>query len=136
MQRYDLVYVSQVTYLTQQTLLPDLARTVTALAAALSQPTSQLPAASRPPAAATGAAAGVSPLILVDGYHGFGALPCPGLAPAYACEEVASGTVGLGYMAGCLKHLGCGPNAAFVTLSPAWEARPLVTGASTQPSRH
>ncbi|GFH33602.1 hs1pro-1_N domain-containing protein, partial [Haematococcus lacustris] len=42
--------------------------------------------------------------------------------------------VAFGYVAGVLKHLGCGPNAAFLALSPAWQPQPLMTGWLADPS--
>jgi hypothetical protein len=82
LQHYDMVYVSQITYLTQRTLVPDIGALVTALSDALSQP---------PTASLTGVA-GPAPLVLVDGYHGFGAIPTH-LHPAFSCPAVASGWV-------------------------------------------
>lgn len=112
-QRYDLVYVSQITYLTQRTLVPDIPALVTALSDALTRhletgTPQPCPKAGETPLGGKGAGADdgncaegsektegappspVPPLIVVDGYHGFGAVPTT-LHQAFACPAVADG---------------------------------------------
>jgi kynureninase len=117
---FDVVYVSQTTYLTQETLLPDVAAFVKDLHQACS-------------GHANAASCDVedTPLVMVDGYHAFAAFPVS-LGPA--AERCI-------YVAGLLKHAGCGANAAFATV-PAWmtsgsptpKLRPVFTGWLADPS--
>jgi tryptophan 2,3-dioxygenase len=136
----DAVLVSAVTFLTQRTLVRDpvaFARRVTQAAAA-----------------GEGAAGGVAeaPLVVVDAYHAFAALPLPLLPPAPAASSSpplpaassdassssSSMTIpdNLVVVAGLLKHAGSGPNAAFAALSRALARRlaPLHTGWLADPS--
>jgi hypothetical protein len=117
---YGLVYVSQISYLTQQTLLPDVPAFVEAMVAAAGQ---QQGPASR------GGSGWQQPglprtVLVVDGYHGFGALPVDLSGVARSCC----------YVAGLLKHVGCGANCAFMTLPAAWGLQPPLTGWLADPS--
>ena len=146
----DIVIVSQVTYLAQQTLvpsIPELARGVreaVAAAAAGGQSTAAAAAGSAGQLnISSGAASGptlpapygdaraappppttfpVMPLVVVDAYHGFAALPTD-LSEASCC-----------YLGGLLKHAGCGANAAFVVTPPGLDLRPVLTGWLADPS--
>jgi hypothetical protein len=62
------------------------------------------------------------PLVLVDAYHAFAALPIPPL-DADADAPAGGPPENLILVAGLLKHAGCGPNAAFAALPPALAAR-------------
>ena len=104
---FSAVCVSQISY-TQRTLLPDVAAFVEA-------------------AAAAGAAGpGPPPLLVIDGYHSFAAVPTDLSAAAGRCC----------YVGGLLKHAGCGPNAAFATVPAAMaeRLRPVLTGWLADPS--
>lgn len=92
----DFVYVSQITY-TQQTLIPDIPDFVRGVRAHL------------------GPGNG---LIIIDGYHGFGAVPTD-----------LSGVDAV-YVSGVLKHVGAGANLAFAVLPPSCsdQLRPVLTG--------
>lgn len=111
---FDVVYVSQVTYLSQRTLVPSipvLARAVRAAGDADSA------------SASDGSAA---PLLVVDACHGFAALP----------TELAGAEGEVVYVASLLKHAGCGANCAFLTLPARLAAtlRPVFTGWLADPS--
>ncbi len=115
---YGLVYVSQICYLTQQTLLPDVPAFVEAMGAATQR--------QRKSGSSSWRQQGLPRTVLVvDGYHGFGALPVDDLsATAQSCC----------YVAGLLKHLGCGANCAFLTLPAAWGLQSPLTGWLADPS--
>ncbi|GBG27115.1 Nematode resistance protein-like HSPRO2 [Hondaea fermentalgiana] len=105
----DLVYVSQCTYLQQQTLLPDVAAFSHRAAAALDK-----------------SPANKDSLVIVDGYHGFGALPT---------DLSGAETTRFHYVAGMLKHVGSSSNACFIALPPKRSVpRPLFTGWLADPS--
>ena len=136
-QQYDAVYVSQTTYLTQRTLIPAIPALVRGLqaaaAAAAVPPPARASEGSAPAAAAGGGGARwlavpeqqqQQPLIIIDGYHGFCALPTD-------LSEVAEDCC---YVAGLLKHAGCGANCAFLTLPARLAARPVLTGWLADPS--
>jgi selenocysteine lyase/cysteine desulfurase len=124
---YGLLYTSQVTYLTQQTLLPDVPGFVTCLHAALAAAASSSSSSTGSSTTAAGltAAAGLpETVVVIDGYHGFGALPTDLASLAGSCC----------YVAGMLKHMGCGANCAFMTLPAAWGLQPPLTGWLADPS--
>ena len=90
------------------------------------------------------------PLLVLDAYHGFCALPTD-LSAAFAPPEVPGDSDSPGgqqqqqqqqqqhpfcYVAGLLKHAGCGPNAAFCVAPPALvpALRPLLTGWLANPA--
>lgn len=103
---FDAVYVSTTSYLTQQALVPSVPAFVHGLRAAA--------AAAAGGSATSGQAAvlgGSQPLIIVDGYHGFAALPVE-------LGEVAGDCC---YVAGLLKHAGAGSGA-----QTAWGALTLA----------
>lgn len=115
----DVVYVSQMTYLTQTCLFPhpqDLSAFVVNVFEALMQNRDAKMPASKPP------------LVIIDGYHAFCALPI-------SLTEEAAGKCC--YIGGFLKHAGSGPNCAFLTI-PRHLAisaiRPLFTGWIADPS--
>lgn len=92
----DVIYLSQCTYLTQQTLVPNVTAMVRGLRAAVAGGgAGAAPAAGAGAAGSTGLTSG-GPLIIVDGYHGFMALPTD-------LGEVAGQCC---YVAGLLKHAG------------------------------
>ena len=134
-QQYDFVYLSQTTYLTQRTLIPSIPSLVRGLrAAATAAPAAPAQAAEGSAQAAAGAGGTrqlvmpdqqlQQPMIIIDGYHGFCALPTD-------LSEVAEDCC---YVAGLLKHAGCGANCAFVTLPARLAARPVLTGWLADPS--
>lgn len=96
--QFDVVYVSTTTYLTQQTLVPSIPAFVRALRAATGGNGSNVSATG---GAGTAAAQPAqprrqAPLVILDGYHGFAALPTD-------LAEVAGDCC---YVAGMLKHAG------------------------------
>lgn len=100
--RYDAIYLSQITYLTQQCLLPSVPDLVRRLRAVV----------------------GPEVLLIVDGYHGFCAVPTDlGQVAGECC-----------YVAGMLKHAGCGANCAFMTLPARLDLKPVLTGWLADPS--
>lgn len=102
--RVDLVYVSHFSF-TQKTLLTSPADFVSRVRSVLLADGS--PAAN----------CNEEPLIMVDGYHGFGALP--------------TSLVGVDaiYLGGVLKHVGGGANLCFAVVPPCYKnLRPLFTG--------
>lgn len=131
---FDVVYLSQTTYLTQQTLIPDIPATVHALReAAWCGPGAAAGAAAADGmdgAAGTARAAGTAgrpnePLrIIIDGYHGFCALP----------TSLGASVESFCYVGGLLKHAGCGANCAFLLLPSRLAARPVLTGWLADPS--
>ncbi|KAL4425507.1 hypothetical protein ABPG75_009523 [Micractinium tetrahymenae] len=123
---FDAVYISQITYLTQRTLIPDIPALVGSLRAAASAGPSAAAvplggALQQSSLLAEGEGAGEAAeelLIIIDGYHGFCAVPTNlGEAAQDCC-----------YVAGLLKHAGCGANCAFLTLPAHLAARPVLTG--------
>ena len=101
----DVVYVSTTTYLTQQTLVPSIPAFVRGLRAAVASAGSgnsggsgdaTCAHASRAPDGRVPDALSTAPLIILDGYHGFAALPTD-------LAEVAGDCC---YVAGMLKHAG------------------------------
>jgi selenocysteine lyase/cysteine desulfurase len=120
----DVVYVSTTTYLTQQTLVPSIPAFVRGLraAAAATKPAQQWQGQGQGQPPATLAA----PLIILDGYHGFAGLP----------TNLAEAAGDCCYVAGMLKHAGCGANCAFMTLPAqlAASVRPVLTGWLADPS--
>ena len=135
-QQYDAVYLSQTIYLSQHTLIPsipDLVKGLRAAAAGAAQAPAQAAGGAGQEAAEAGAGGGAcqlaapdrqQPLIIIDGYHGFCALPTD-------LSEVAEDCC---YVAGLLKHAGCGANCAFMTLPARLAARPVLTGWLADPS--
>lgn len=117
--QYDMLYVSQITYLSQQCLvpsIPDFVRRVRA-AAGTDATTTAAPAGLEVPCKP-------EPLLCIDGYHGFAALPTD-------LAEVAEDCC---YVSGLLKHVGCGANCAFLTLPSRLDIRPVNTGWLADPS--
>lgn len=106
---FDFVYVSQCTFLRQQVLAADVAAFA-----------GRVCAATRPRASSPGA------MVVVDGYHGFGALPTD-LGVLRAQDKVY-------YVAGTLKHVAGGANAAFAVFPKAANVEPLLTGWLADPS--
>jgi len=108
---FDFVMVSQCTYLTQATLIPDIQDFLQSMRAAL-------------PLVGPDTDPVCNPLIIVDGYHSFGALPIEvGLLPP--CTF---------FLSGVLKHVASGPNCAFILVPPSIELKPLVTGWLADPT--
>jgi selenocysteine lyase/cysteine desulfurase len=102
--QYSCMYFSQLTYLTQQCLVPSIPALVRRLRSVV----------------------GPDPLVVVDGYHGFMAVPTDLAEVSHDCC----------YVAGMLKHAGCGANAAFITMPAqlAAQLRPVTTGWLADPS--
>lgn len=116
---YDIVYVSQVSFLRQATLLDNVPAFVEALLEAVGGVGNTQSSTKR-----SNISGADRPLIIIDGYHAFGAFPVElGAAAQHCC-----------YVAGLLKHTGCGPNCAFVTVPRAMELRPVFTGWLADPS--
>ena len=106
---FSIIYVSQVTYLRQQTLIPDVNSFVCDLHDVIDKEN-------------TG---DHLPLVIIDGYHGFMAFPTDLSKSADKCC----------YVGGLIKHAGCGANAAFLTLPKCWHnLRPTLTGWLADPS--
>ena len=97
-------YASQCVYSTQETIVPDVPAFARAVGAALQK--SAANGASRPKAA-------TPPIFILDGYHGFGAIPTD-LAQADASSREEA--VDMIYVSGLLKHVGSGANCAFMVL--------------------
>ena len=118
----DFAYVSQCVYSTQETIVPDVAAFAAAVGGALVDARARA-------TKHDGLASGDSPLLLLDGYHGFGAIPTD-------LGAVAATGVDVVYVAGMLKHVGAGANSAFAVLPRrvASRLRPLVTGWLADPS--
>lgn len=121
---YTAVYVSQVTYLSQRCLLrsiPDFVGRIRAAAAASCAAGAKV---------LTGTAVGgadssqAAPLVIIDGYHSFCALPIRLGAAIQSCCLVG----------GLLKHAGCGANCAFLVTPPGLVLRPVFTGWLADPS--
>lgn len=114
----DVVYVSTTTYLTQQTLVPSISAFVRGLRAAAasagsggsggSGDTTTCAHASPAPDGRVPDALPTAPLIILDGYHGFAALPTD-------LAEVAGDCC---YVAGMLKHAGDRVPPAAVAFGP------------------
>lgn len=105
----DMVYVSQCTYLQQQTLIHDVAAFSKRAADALDKSEKNKDS-----------------LVIVDGYHGFGAIPT---------DLSSADDKRFHYVAGMLKHVGSAANACFVALPPQRAVpRPLFTGWLADPS--
>ena len=120
---FHLAYLSQVTSLTQQYLLPDLSTFIPELSAALeprkkeNAPNNNSTTSSR--------SLSTSPLIIIDGYHSFCALPTPlGTTAAQQCC----------FVSGLIKHAGSGANCAFMTVPRSFKLRPTFTGWLADPS--
>ena len=137
---YDFVYASQCVYSTQETIVPD----VPAFAAAVGQALIAAAAAGNRCWWAQGAGAVavvVPPTFILDGYHGFGAIPTdlskvhPQQPPSGAAGAAVQGVETI-YVSGMLKHVASGANCAFMVLPPAVaaELRPLLTGWLADPS--
>lgn len=102
----DIIYTSQISY-TQKTLVPNISDFVSKIRASLPELTGNAPSSfsSGPP------------IIMIDGYHGFGALPT-NLQGVNAI-----------YLGGILKHIGAGANLCFAAVPPFYASlRPLFTG--------
>jgi len=109
-QPFDVIYVSQVTYLRQETLLEDVPAFVEALVGLHKESTGL----------------GLLPLIIIDGYHAFCALPRPALLGTTAQHCC--------YLGGLIKHAGCGANTAFITVPRTMAPRPAFTGWLADPA--
>ena len=97
----DMIYSSQISF-TQKTLIPSIPDFVSKIRSAMA-------------AAAEGGS--VQPLVIIDGYHGFGALPTN-----------LTGVDAI-YLGGILKHVGAGANLCFAVVPASYaELRPLLTG--------
>jgi hypothetical protein len=121
--QYTAVYVSQVTYLSQRCLLPSIPDFVSRVRAAAADPKTG-EAAAAPAAAGTAGSTPAAPLVIIDGYHSFCALPTRLGAAGQSCC----------YVGGLLKHAGCGANCAFLVTPPHLAPRPVITGWLADPS--
>lgn len=92
--RYDAVYVSQTTYLTQQTLVPP--ATIPAFVRGLRAAAAAAVRSSTSSGTQGPTAAAAHPLVILDAYHGFASLPTDLSQVAGECC----------YVAGMLKHAG------------------------------
>lgn len=112
---FDFVYCSQCVYSTQETIVPDVPGFAARVSTAMNES-----------AAAECTSLG---LFVLDGYHGFGAIPTDLAASAQSGAEMI-------YVSGLLKHVGSGANCAFMVLPPriATSIRPLLTGWLADPS--
>ncbi len=102
----DFVYVSQCVYSTQQTIVRDLASFEKSVGDLL------------------GPCGPSAPFFVLDGYHGFGAIP----TDASTFDRAL-------YVSGTLKHVAAGANCAFLVVPPGTgELRPLLTGWLADPT--
>jgi len=115
-QPFHFVYLSQVTALTQQALLPDLPSFVPRMNEIL-QSQDEIK----------------QPLLIIDGYHSFCAMPNP-----LGGVEGGGNHVPVGqqccFTAGLIKHAGSGANCAFITVPRHYNLRPAFTGWLSDPS--
>jgi tryptophan 2,3-dioxygenase len=111
---FHFVYLSQVTALTQQVLLPNLVDFVPRMNKIL-QNQDEIK----------------QPLLIIDGYHSFCAMPTP-----LAGGEGGVNLVGhqCCFVAGLIKHAGSGANCAFITVPRHYNLRPAFTGWLSDPS--
>ncbi|GMH60309.1 hypothetical protein TL16_g03023 [Triparma laevis f. inornata] len=105
--KWDMVYVSQCVYSTQETIVLDLDRFTSGVADALEEQDNN------------------SCFFVIDGYHGFGAIP----TSLQSFENVF-------YVSGMLKHVGSGANCAFLIVPEAKVEmmKPVFTGWIADPS--
>jgi len=95
----DMIYSSQISF-TQKTLIPNIPDFVSKIRSAI-----------------VVTEGGGQPLVIIDGYHGFGALPTN-----------LTGVDAI-YLGGILKHVGAGANLCFAVVPACYAAlRPLLTG--------
>jgi len=104
---WDMVYVSQCVYSTQETIVLDLKSFVSDVQTGLAQKSNE------------------DCFFVVDGYHGFGAIPTS-----------LSTFTNTFYVSGMLKHVGSGANCAFLVVPEGrtGELQPLFTGWIADPS--
>jgi len=100
---YDVIYVSQCVFLTQQTIISNVGSFTKAINANCN---------------------GLQHMVIIDGYHGFGAIP----------TDLGDLETNVFYVSGVLKHVGGGANCAFVVCSPTVSLTPLFTGWLADPS--
>jgi len=95
----DYIYISQITY-SQETVVPSIPEAVQRIKDAVSLLDKQYPT------------------VLIDGYHGFGAIP------------TSLNNVDCIYISGVLKHVGAGANLAFAVVPECYysKLRPVLTG--------
>ena len=106
---FDAAYVSHITSITQQTLIPDVEYFVNTLSPFLT-----------------------TPLLLIDGYHSFCALPTPF---AHSSPTNTAFHKKCLYIGGLIKHAGAGANCAFITTPSSFPfRRPENTGWLADPS--
>ena len=105
--KWDMVYVSQCVYSTQETIVLDLDRFTKGVSGALEERDNK------------------ECFFVVDGYHGFGAIP----TSLQSFENVF-------YVSGMLKHVGSGANCAFLIVPEAKVEmmKPVFTGWIADPS--
>ncbi len=111
---FHFVYLSQVTALTQQVLLPDLADFVPKMNQILHNQDEIL-----------------QPLLVIDGYHSFCAMPNPLGNNINAAGAVSQQCC---FIAGLIKHAGSGANCAFITIPRHYDLHPVFTGWLSDPS--
>ena len=116
-QCFDIVYASQCVYSTQETIVTDVPGFVTDVHSSLRQ--AWAISMKRPSAM-------FDALIVLDGYHGFGAIPTD--------LSTIDPAVPLCYLSGMLKHVGSGANCAFMVSPAKLHLRPLLTGWLADPS--
>ncbi len=95
----DYIYISQITY-SQETVVPSIPEAVHRIKDAVTLLDKQYPT------------------VLIDGYHGFGAIP------------TSLNNVDCIYISGVLKHVGAGANLAFAVVPECYysKLRPVLTG--------
>ena len=128
---FDFCYVSQCVFLSQQTLVarpvPFAVRLHAALEAALVA-AGEVAQEGESAGAAPGSRARPrhAPLVVIDGYHSFGAIPTSLAGLPATCF----------FVSGVLKHVGAGANCAFLVIPPGGERllKPLLTGWLADPS--
>jgi len=101
LERWDIIYVSQCVYSTQETIVQDLTGFNQSISALLKETDNE------------------DCFFVIDGYHGFGAIPTD-----------LSSFENAFYVSGMLKHVGSGANACFLVIprSKVDSVRPLFTG--------
>ncbi|KAL4539440.1 hypothetical protein Ndes2437B_g02184 [Nannochloris sp. 'desiccata'] len=115
---FHFVYLSQVTALTQQVLLPDLVSFVPKMNNIL-----QIQDKIK------------QPLLIIDGYHSFCAMPNPlGGGESGANDNTVSVAQQCCFIAGLIKHAGSGANCAFIMVPRHYNLRPAFTGWLSDPS--
>ena len=118
---FHLVYLSQVTALTQQLLLPSLIDFVPKMNEILHKQDDIK-----------------QPLLIIDGYHSFCAMPNPfsktGLDSVTSESDIAAVAQQCCFVGGLIKHSGSGANCAFITVPRHCNLRPVFTGWLADPS--